>query len=375
MNDQLDTQASSHTSTIDTEASATLAPPPVVTTAKAQTRWSVRAGLTGLLLLNLGTVAGGAWLWHHSDLQQREQAGLLRDLQSLEQKQVDNRKLHDSQQQQLLNFKTQTIAALTDTKEKLRNLERIDTSYWRLSESEFLLNQAQQRLFIAHDADTAELLLASADNTLSSLRDPALLPVRQAIAQDRAALRKVPQIDREGVYLRLEALSSQVGALTADNRFLQSADSEIGEADGSLQGFLEQLWQRLTAIIRVRHHDQPVEPLLPPEQELYFKQNLQLALVQAQLGVLQSQQQTYVGNLERSFAWVNQYCQTSDPVVASWLEEAQQLMRLNIAPELPDISGSVKQVQQLIEQRADDIQRTLLMEDDSFGGSDDSVQE
>ena len=352
----------------DAQPTATAAP---ATTSAPRTSWGVRLSLCGLLALNIGAIAGGAWLWHQSDIQQREQSTLLRDFTQLREQLGEASKRYESQQAQLSEFKQQTITALADTKEKLRNLERIDTSYWRLSEAEFLLNQAQQRLFISHDAATAELLLASADNTLSSLRDPQLLPLRQALAQDRAALRKVPQVDREGVYLRLEALSSQVGTLTADNRFLQSSASEIQEGDGTLQGYIDEIWQRLLSIIRVRHHDQPVEPLLPPEQELYFKQNLQLALVQAQLGVLQSQQQTYVGNLERSFAWVNQYCLSTDPVVASWLEEAQSLMRLEIAPELPDISNSVKLIQQLIESRADDIQRTLLMEDDASTGTNE----
>lgn len=77
-------------------------------------------------------------------------------------------------------------------------------------------------------------------------------------------------------------------------------------------------------IVRIRHHDQAVEPLLPPEQEVYLRQNIQLALVQAQLGLLQNQQQTYQSNLERIDAWVRQYCQTEDQVVQTWLAEVQK---------------------------------------------------
>lgn len=45
--------------------------------------------------------------------------------------------------------------------------------------------------------------------------------MRTAIASDRAALRKVPRVDHDGIYLRLQALSSQVGMLASANRFLQ----------------------------------------------------------------------------------------------------------------------------------------------------------
>lgn len=330
---------------------------------KPRASWLTRLALLLLFVLNLATLAGGTWLWRQLDLAGHERALLQ---QSLQQQTTLTGELKGKLEEQVASdnrFRSQTTEILKETSEKLRGLDRIDTSYWRLAEAEFLLKQAHQRLFITHDADTADLLLASADGAIMQQKDPGLLPVRSAIAHDRAALRKVPRIDREGVYLRLEALSSQVGALTQENRFLPAMVEEEMPAEDPLAGYGEMLWQRLLSIVRIRHHDQPVLPLLPPEQEMYLKQNLQLALVQAQLGLLQSQQQTYTGNLERAHAWVSQYCQTSDPMVASWLEEAQALMRLNIAPELPDISGSLRSVQKLIEQRAEDIQRALMLDE------------
>ena len=336
--------------------------PTVTPATQPRASWLTRLVLALLLALNLATLAGGAWLWHRLDLAGRDQAAL----QVAQQQQVAQAQaLQGKLEEQLASekrFRQQTTDILKDTSEKLRGLDRIDTSYWRLAEAEFLLKQAHQRLFITHDADTADLLLASADGAIMQQKEPGLLPVRSAIAHDRAALRKVPRIDREGVYLRLEALSAQVGALTQENRFLPAMAEAAPEPD-ALAGYGDILWQRLLSVVRIRHHDQPVMPLLPPEQEMYLKQNLQLALVQAQLGLLQSQQQTYTGNLERAHAWVSQYCQTSDPMVASWLEEAQALMRLNIAPELPDISGSLRSVQKLIEQRAEDIQRALMLDE------------
>lgn len=330
---------------------------------KPYTSWLTRGALLILFLCNLATAAGGVWLWRQLDMAGREQ---IVQQEMLKQQTAQTGELKTELDEQIASakrFRQQTNDILKENSEKLRGLDRIDTSYWRLAEAEFLLKQAHQRLFITHDADTADLLLASADGALIQQKDPGLLPIRSAIANDRAELRKVPRVDHDGIYLRLQALSSQVGMLTSDNRFLQAADdTPINEE--SVSSYADTLWQRLLSIVRIRHYDQPVEPLLPPEQQLYLSQNLQLALVQAQLGLLQSQQETYASNLGRAFAWVNQYCQTNDPVVAAWLAETQELMRINIAPEMPDISDSLRIVQKLIEQRADDIRKALMLGDE-----------
>ncbi|HQQ74574.1 MAG TPA: uroporphyrinogen-III C-methyltransferase [Pseudomonadales bacterium] len=330
---------------------------------KPHTTWLTRGALLILFLCNLATAAGGVWLWRQLDMAGREQ---IVQQEMLKQQTAQTGELKTELDEQIASakrFRQQTNDILKENSEKLRGLDRIDTSYWRLAEAEFLLKQAHQRLFITRDADTADLLLASADGALIQQKDPGLLPIRSAIANDRAELRKVPRVDHDGIYLRLQALSSQVGMLTSDNRFLQAAD-DTPISDESVSSYADILWQRLLSIVRIRHYDQPVEPLLPPEQQLYLSQNLQLALVQAQLGLLQSQQETYASNLGRAFAWVNQYCQTNDPVVAAWLAETQELMRINIAPEMPDISDSLRIVQKLIEQRADDIRKALMLGDE-----------
>lgn len=345
---------------------------PVVTPSKLQrTSWLTRLLLLLLFVANAATIAGGVWLWQQLNAAKYEQQTLQQALSQQTEKTAVLKKTMDTQASDAKQFRQRTTDILQSNSEKLRGLDRIDTSYWRLAEAEFLLDQAHQRLFITHDADTAEMLLASADGAIMQQKDPSLLPLRAAIAKDRAALHNVPRVDRDGIYLRLQALSSQVGVLISNNRFLQADDDSAEGNDTTEKSYADILWERLLSIVRIRHYDQPVEPLLPPEQQLYFSQNLQLALLQAQLGLLQSQQETYTSNLARAHAWVSQYGQTSDPVVMEWLNEAQTLMRMNIAPTMPDISDSLHLVQKLIEQRAEEIRKALMLGDDS----DDSTQE
>ena len=333
-------------------------------TLPTRTSWLVWLLMFLLFLLASAGIGSAFYVWMQSNnahtLQQQANDAQAKQLAEL---QNQFRDMQESDGR----FRQQTIHVLTENSEKLRSLDRIDTSYWRLAEAEFLLKQAHQRLFITRDAATADLLLASADAAVMQQKDPGLLPVRSAIATDRAALRKVPRVDRDGLYLQLQALSSQVGLLASANRFLQE---ESNAHEDETATYREKLLQRLMDIVRIRHYDQPVEPLLPPEQEVYLRQNLQLALVQAQLGLLQNQQQTYITNLERADAWVRQFCQTEDPVVQNWLTELNSMMRINIAPELPDISGSLHAVEKIIDKRAEEIQRSLMLEGDEHADDD-----
>lgn len=346
-------------------------PTPATTTAarpvaRAKTGWLIWGVLFLVFLMASAGVAGAFFVWQEV----RNTSQLQHTLNDTQEKQLATLQQQiKTSQDANEHFRQQTIRVLTENSEKLRSLDRIDTSYWRLAEAEFLLKQAHQRLFITHNAETADLLLASADAAIMRQKDPSLLPARTAIASDRAALRKVPRVDRDGIYLRLQTLASQVGMLSSANRFLQ--DDSQADTDADLS-YRDQLLHRLTSIIRIRHHDQPVAPLLPPEQEVYLRQNIQLSLVQAQLGLLQSQQQTYISNLERVDAWVRQYCQTEDPVVQTWLTEVQSLLRQDIAPELPDISGSFRTVEKIIEKRAEEIQRSLMLGDEEHHADDDA---
>jgi len=340
---------------------------------KRSASWLLYSALFILFLFNVTTIAGGVWLWQKLTLTDHERQLTQQAVNAQTEKAVTLTETLAKQSEEAKQFRQKVTDILRDNSEKLRGLDRIDTSYWRLAEAEFLLKQAHQRLFITHDADTADLLLASAEGAIMQQKDPGLLPVRSAIAKDRTALKNVPRVDRDGIYLRLQALSSQVGMLTSDSRFLQADDDTADDANTEEKSYTDVLWERLLSIVRIRHYDQPVTPLLPPEQQLYFSQNLQLALLQSQLGLLQSQQETYASNLARAHAWVSQYCQTSDPVVAEWLNEAQALMRIEIAPPMPDVSDSLLIVQKLIEQRADEIRKALMLGDDT--DADDAAQE
>ena len=82
----------------------------------------------------------------------------------------------------------QRAALLEDSVAKLADPERHGAQALRLDEVELLLSQGQQRLQIAGDLDGARRAYALAGGVLDGIDDPAYLSLRQALAQERAAL-------------------------------------------------------------------------------------------------------------------------------------------------------------------------------------------
>ena len=200
--------------------------------------------------------------------------------------------------------------------------------------------------------------MEAADNILRELDDVDLFPVRKALASDLAALKLAAQVDREGLYLRLAALSEQVMQLEllVPEQVLPSVNDDKPEpqapllpATESTGELLESLFARLRQslsaalqqvgdYVRVRQRSEPVEPLLSPDESLYLSQNLRMMLERAQLAMLREEPEVYRHSLEQARRWLRTYYRLNakTPQLQQALAELQQVP---VAQELPDISG------------------------------------
>ena len=241
------------------------------------------------LLLALVVAAGLGWsLWE----QQRGAAGIAARLQAIEamaprgvagqddnyrrlQDQLaaleaqlqDGTQASDAQSEQLARALA-TVAALeaqvAEQRLEMARYSANDRDAWLLAEAQYLLRLANQRLIMAGDAVAAEALLGSADNILKQLDDVRLIEVRAAVAADLAAVRAMPRIDVEGIYLRLAALAEQAGKLVIFELPQQQAQPEQAPAQGwreRLHRGYEAALSKLSNYIIIRRRDVPMQAL------------------------------------------------------------------------------------------------------------------
>ncbi len=344
--------------------------PPVAT--ERAPRKSSFVGWLALLLV-LGMAGAAAWLWPQlkaleSDISQR--------LSALEsgagQEQADLDALGERFQGEMKNNLNQLQASIgsenTRLTESLQTLEEqlaqqrselsrfsaTDRDSWLIAEAEYLLRLANQRLLMAGDTESATALLSGADKVLRELDDVSLHKVRAAVASDLAAVRGVPKVDTEGIYLRLAALAEQASNL----KIFQLPDAEareVEEAADDLQAKLRNSFQsareKLSDYLIVRRRDVPMQALMDPQWEGLVRQNLRMFLEQAQVALLAGNQTIFTESLQRSRHWVAQFFDSDEAAAKALDNEIEALSEAQIAVELPDISGSMQVLDAVVEKR------------------------
>ncbi len=233
---------------------------------------------------------------------------------------------------------------------------------WRLAEAEYLLRLANQRVLMEKRSEGALALLKNTDQIIKELDDVSLYALRQALASDIATLEALPKLDVEGTYLRLTALIEQTKDLPTlsleQQRQLPELLNEITsntvapETQAAITSGFAKALAKLESLVVIQQHDKPVEPILSPDQGHYLRQNIQLLLEQSQLALLRQQSDIYKNSLTRAQALLEQYFDKTNTNTAALLRALSQLSKLEVAPTIPDISGSLKQLQSHMKEMA-----------------------
>lgn len=253
--------------------------------------------------------------------------------------------------EQLQDRLTKSIQQVTAT----QNTSRKD---WLLAEVEYLLRLANQRVLMENTKDGALALLKSADKILKETDDVSIYEVRKALAEDIAALEAVPTLDTEGVFLKLGALNGQVQNLRlipiSEQHKLPELIEEVAPevVSESWTNDLKASWSKaadkLGSLVVIRHRDEPIEPLLSPEQTYYLQQNLHLMLEQAQLALLQRKQASYDASLNKAHSWISTYFEQQDAATQSLLNGISDLKAVKVTTQMPDISSSLRALKSYI---------------------------
>jgi len=262
-------------------------------------------------------------------------------LQSLEEKLASQRELIATQQRQIDHNARELLEA--------GNRTRTD---WLLAEAEYLLRIANQRLMIEKDIRGAMSALEAADEVLNESDDIGVYPVRQQLAREILALKGLTGVDRTGLYLTLEAAIDSIHQLTdqaliSENApgFVVSAAEGESAGTGEEPGAVVQAWNKVKAtlmqVVVVRRMDEPVKPLLSPDQSAYARLNLQLMLEEAEMAVLRGNQPLYERALTKARTTIDDWYNASNPRVTALSETLAELAGKNVDPELPDISQSL----------------------------------
>lgn len=215
---------------------------------------------------------------------------------------------------------------------------------WLQEQAEYYLVLANSELRLARRVGNALTALNLADEVLRELGDPAYVDVRAAIAAERQALRAITEPDLEGLALRLASLGETAAALPlrAGTPTTFGAGEEVLD---DVEPGLGRLWAKTKAavgsIVRVEKQDAPVGPLLTDEERRIVRRQVELEIALARSAVLGRRQQDLRASLVAADQLLNRDFERTAPAVSEVRRELAELMRVELAPPLPDISDSL----------------------------------
>ena len=346
-------------------SSASPLPPPTVPAATPPPpargrRW---VWVVVLLVLALGAAGVFGWLWW----EQREQAARESAEQDALVQKLETRlasieaasgeqatRLAD--QSRLTDRNGTDIAALQSRiEDTLALMSRISEDLsggrtrFQLASVEHLLVLANDRLQLERDVRSALTALDSADASLARLSDPQLFSVREALAQERTALRAVPVPDLASASLTLASLIERVPSLPllshAPAQFESNGTRESGAPDSAASG-----WSRLLAAVQTaarslftirREDNAKAMRLLPPEAEAVVYHVLTLKLEGARVALLTGNTGALREEARSASEWLDSQFKADDPGALAMKAELERLEALELAPPLPDISRSL----------------------------------
>ncbi|TNJ11535.1 uroporphyrinogen-III C-methyltransferase [Aeromonas veronii] len=321
---------------------------------------AVLGGVAILLALGL---TGGLYLHGHKNAvaQQAELAQLKQQLASALSK-IDQTSSKDAEQLAALDQTQQRLQGeMQGLQNRVLDLNDKRPNDWMLAESEYLVRMAGRKLWLEHDLVSAITLLGNADERIAALNDPSLMPIRKALAEDIAKLKGMPRIDREGLTLKLAALSDQIELLPLSTVSMPEAKAEPDQAVSTnpdeWESNLKKNWVKFTEnFVTIRRRDGAVEALLSPQQEIFLRENLKTKLLQAQLSVYREQEALYEDSLDKAQRWLTQYFDTDNSATRYMQGEIDKLKGEQIQIDYPAQFKTQAMLEQVLTER---LQRIL----------------
>ena len=345
------------TSVNSLEAAAVASPAASVSLKKSRTGFKF---VLVFLFLVAAAIAAFLWLQYKTlanvqasfALQTAENAAQRRELET------QLNKALAKQQQQFQGDLTELTQRQESTATRVQALTSISRDDWKLTEVSYLLRMANQRILLEHETANAVALGESANTVLSELESADLFPVRKKLAEEIQALKMVSKVDREGIYLQLLALTQQIDSLPLIEPLIEEEEMA---ADEQQELVTTTFWERvknlgvrtlhkLSGYVRVRDQGRRVDAILPPEDQMYLKQNLRLMLEQAQTGLLREEQHVYQASLDKAQNWIRDYYPLNEQAEIV-LNDLEQLKKNIVQQELPDFSGSAALLKDYIRQK------------------------
>jgi uncharacterized protein HemX len=229
---------------------------------------------------------------------------------------------------------------------------------WMIADAEYLLSVANQRLNLTGDIKTTLVALQAADERLRDSGNPGVFKVREQLAREIDALKGLQPVDIVGVFSKIRALDNQVDALpvylphvgvlqeTKKPEKEVKTDEKAEEITG-VDEFLDSAIEDLKGLVVVRRSDRKVDVVLLPEEVRVLREGLKIRLNVTRMALLERDSRLFLYTIDDIQSWLNDHFRLDAAETKKFEAELASLRKVGLDIEYPDVSGSLKLLQNL----------------------------
>lgn len=227
-----------------------------------------------------------------------------------------------------------------------RSAQQGDLLKWQVAEAQNLTQLANDQIQFNHDINLSKLLLQRADEKLATVKDPQVLTIRKAIADDLANLNALPPYDKTTLYLKVASLNQQIDRLPLIQANLPATrDTTTASVNENLSWWKAALinaWEGLKQIVVIRKINNETLPLSSPEEKNYLYLNLHNQFNNMIYAVLHQNNMIFQTSRQQAANWINAYFDLNADITKNIQAQLSEFEKMNIDPPTINFSTTLK---------------------------------
>ncbi|MEE4380272.1 MAG: uroporphyrinogen-III C-methyltransferase [Candidatus Competibacteraceae bacterium] len=239
-----------------------------------------------------------------------------------------------------------------------------DLNAFTLSEVEYLLHLAEDKLKLQQDIKSALETLQIAKARLATVEETAFANIRNMlddnIASLKGAILSVP--DRSALAHKIVEMEQRLPnlPLRTDVQLAELKEKvrpKLAESDAAnanenwLEQFGDVAWKQFKDIVTIRRERSSGPPLVAIEEEFFLYQNLRLELEAMRMSLLAGDATSFEDAAKIANDWMETYFDTSNEAVSAFLAELKTLRSIKFNPYVPDIANTLRAFLEVMERR------------------------
>ncbi len=378
---------------INSQATATVAETETVAISSTSKKKSVSLGSVVVAFTFLGLLAlagAGYFLW---DQLRSQQEGLDGNLDKGDKRIIELRKQINTTQSQLATT-TKQLTNLTETQNntdqqyerllkeqsklyedrlkntnaqldaKMTNIQRQlgkTRGDWLVADAEYLLSVANERLQLTQDIKTTIMALEAADHRLRESGDGGVFKVRAEIAEEISALKNVESPDiikliSQLTIIQKQAHTFQLALPTINAAVETNSEADTENKDKSIS--VDRALSDLKDLVVIRKRDINAITLLHPEEARIIREDLMIRIDIAKSALVRRNDAEFHTSIASVKEWLVENFNTNTAQVKKAQQSLDNLLKVHLHSQLPDISRSLKMLRDVTKFRLKSDQQT-----------------